>query len=101
MAHIEDKPVQQTRADQVEELLRQSFIAAERLVVESATRMGVSAADTFASVPMLALEIMQRMGNVSSAMTSAAPATLQRIIDDTDLVIRELVRRNRAHGKKD
>jgi len=101
VAHIEDKPVQQTCADQVEELIRQSFISAERLVLESAARMGVSPVEVFQSIPMIAMEIVQRMGNVSNAMTNASPTTLERIINDTDLVIRELIRRNKAHGKKD
>lgn len=100
MPHVEDKPVQEVCAEQIEELLRQSFVVAERLVAESAQRVGVSPTEGFAAVPMVAMEVVQRMGNVAYSMTNMSGANLDKVMSEMDAVIRSMVRRNKASGEK-
>jgi hypothetical protein len=103
MGHPENIPIHTALVDQIEELYRQSFILAEKLVAESIERVGLQEGDlkdlVIAALPMVALELRNQMSSIAQFVDQANSSQIDRMHDAVQKVVDELRRRNGAAKK--
>lgn len=100
MSHPENASIQSSLIAQIEELYRQSFIMAEKLIVESIERIGLQENDRrdliIAALPMIALELRNQMSSIAQMADQANSMQIDRMYDAVQKVLDELKRRNTA-----
>lgn len=97
--HRENLTVQEVLILQLEGLYREAFIMAERLVLESATRVGVSKEEAFAHIPNFASELRNQFSGLGQVSGQMHGVQLDKVIEDVDRVLNEVKKRNKDLAK--
>lgn len=103
MSHPENVSIQAALISQIEELYRQCFILAEKLIAESIGRVGLREEDRkeliIAALPMIALELRGQMSSIAQMADQAHQTQIDRMYEAVEKVVAELRRRNVPSGK--
>lgn len=103
MSHPENASIQSALISQIEELYRQCFIMAEKLIAESIERVGLQENDRkeliIAALPMIALELRNQMSSIAQMAEQAHQTQIDRMYEAVEKVVAELRRRNVPSGK--
>jgi len=89
MGHIENESQEALFARQVESMMRESFILAERIVREAADRLGSAVRDEFyaSTVPMVAERLYGNFHNIAQLLNQATQKDIDAVYDSTENVL--------------
>jgi hypothetical protein len=104
MSHPENVSIHEALISQIEELYRQSFIMAEKLISESMERIGLQETDrkemVIAALPMIALELRNQMSAIAQMAEQAGQVHIDRMYEAVQKVVDEMKRRSSGASKK-
>lgn len=103
MSHPENISIHAALITQVEELYRQSFIMAEKLISESMQRIELQESDrkemVITALPMIALELRNQMSMIAQMAEQAGQVHIDRMYEAVQKVVDEMKRRSAASKK--